>query len=339
MYSILRPLLFSFPAESSHNFSLKALDVLNRANASALVAKLAHKQKPVSVMGLDFPNAVGMAAGLDKNGRYIDALSALGFGSIEIGTVTPRAQPGNAKPRLFRLKQSRAIINRMGFNNHGVDYLINQVKAARYKGILGINIGKNFDTPVAKAADDYLFCMDKVYQYSSYITVNISSPNTPGLRSLQYGEELSLLIQTLKQRQKALAEQHERYVPIALKVAPDLSHEEIEGIADVLLAHDVDGLIATNTTLSREKVTTEALRAEQGGLSGEPLKDASTKVIGQFSEILQNRVPIIGVGGIASAADAQEKLAAGASLIQLYTGFIYKGPDLVRETVEACAEI
>jgi dihydroorotate dehydrogenase len=282
-------------------------------------------------MGITFPNAVGLAAGLDKNGAVIDAMASLGFGFIEIGTITPRPQPGNPKPRLFRVKQAQGIINRFGFNNLGVDHLIANVKAAQYKGVLGINIGKNFDTPMENAVDDYLICMQKVYAYATYITVNISSPNTKNLRALQEKTALSQLLMTLKAEQTKLADQHGRYVPITLKIAPDLALEQVNEIADLLLEHRIDGVIATNTTLSREQVEGMENAEESGGLSGAPVRDKSTLVISQLSQRLQGALPIIGVGGILTGADAVEKIAVGASLVQVYSGLIYKGPQLVRD--------
>ncbi|PPC99138.1 MAG: dihydroorotate dehydrogenase (quinone), partial [Methylotenera sp.] len=281
------------------------------------------------------PNAVGLAAGLDKNAAVIDGMAALGFGFIEVGTVTPRPQPGNPKPRLFRVAEAQGIVNRFGFNNLGVDNLIENVKAAKYQGVLGINIGKNFDTPNEKAVDDYLICMRKVYAYASYITVNISSPNTKNLRALQEKEALSDLLATLKAEQLKLAEQFGRYVPIALKIAPDLELEQVNEIADLLMAHKIDAVIATNTTLSREAVQGLPNAAETGGLSGAPVRDKSTVVIQQLSQRLQGALPIIGVGGILSGTDAIEKIAAGASLVQLYSGLIYKGPQLIRDVAQA----
>jgi dihydroorotate dehydrogenase len=280
-------------------------------------------------MGITFPNPVGLAAGLDKNGAVIDGMAALGFGFIEIGTVTPRPQPGNPKPRLFRVKQAQGIINRFGFNNLGVDNLIANVKAAKFKGVLGINIGKNFDTPNESAVDDYLLCMQKVYAYASYITVNISSPNTKNLRALQEKEALSQLLSKLKQEQLKLAQLHGKYVPVALKIAPDLEVEQIQEIADLLMQHQIDGVIATNTTLARDMVQGMPNSDETGGLSGTPVRDKSTKVIQALSQRLQGALPIIGVGGILDGADAVEKIAAGASLVQIYSGLIYKGPRLV----------
>lgn len=282
-------------------------------------------------MGITFPNPVGLAAGLDKNGAVIDGLAALGFGFIEVGTVTPRSQPGNPKPRLFRVKEAQGIVNRFGFNNLGVNNLIENVKAAKYKGVLGINIGKNFDTPIENAVDDYLICMRKVYDYASYITVNISSPNTKNLRALQEKEVLSHFLATLKSEQTKLANQYGKYVPIALKIAPDLEYEQIIEIADLLMEHKIDGVIATNTTLSREMVQGMKNADQTGGLSGEPVREKSTLVIQQLSQRLQSAVPIIGVGGILSSADAVDKIAAGADLVQVYSGLIYNGPKLVHD--------
>jgi dihydroorotate dehydrogenase len=284
-------------------------------------------------MGLNFPNPVGLAAGLDKNGECIDGLAALGFGFIEIGTVTPRAQPGNPRPRLFRLPEAQAIINRMGFNNEGVDYLLRQVSQARYSGILGINIGKNKDTPVEQALDDYLIGLRRVYSAASYVTVNISSPNTPGLRSLQSGEHLDQLLKGLMAERARLATQHDRIVPIAVKIAPDLEPAEIESIADALVRHGADAVIATNTTSARNGVEHLKHGSESGGLSGHPVLAASTAVVGQLAKHLDGRLPIIACGGILGLADAQRKLDAGASLVQIYSGLIYRGPALVQELV------
>ncbi len=291
--------------------------------------------KPVTCMGIEFPNPVGLAAGLDKNGAYIDALADLGFGFIEIGTITPRPQAGNPHPRLFRLPQAKAIINRMGFNNDGVDKLIENVKAAKFKGVLGINIGKNADTPVEKAVDDYLICLEKVYNYASYITVNISSPNTKNLRSLQSGDALTELLQTLKQRQLALAEEHQHYVPLVLKVAPDLEPSDIEFIAQQLLQFKIDGLIVTNTTLSREGVENLPHGDEAGGLSGAPVFEKSTACLAAFAKILEGKIPLIGVGGILSGEQAVAKRNAGATLVQVYSGLVYTGPELVKDCVDA----
>ena len=286
-------------------------------------------------MGIDFPNPVGLAAGLDKNADYLNALAALGFGFIEAGTVTPRPQPGNPRPRLFRLPQAQTLINRMGFNNKGVDYLVQQVQRSGFRGVLGINIGKNFDTPLERTAADYLLCLRKVYPYAHYVTVNISSPNTPGLRDLQYGETLNRLLALLKEEQGKLAVDYGRYVPLAVKIAPDLSDAEIVFIGKTLLQYDIDAVIATNTTFSRQGVAGLPHAEESGGLSGRPLTALATQVVQRLREIVGGRLPIIAVGGILNGADAKAKLAAGASLVQLYTGLIYRGPALVREVAEA----
>jgi dihydroorotate dehydrogenase len=291
--------------------------------------------KPVTCMGIEFPNPVGLAAGLDKNGAYIDALAGQGFGFIEIGTITPRPQAGNPHPRLFRLPQAKAIINRMGFNNDGVDQLVENVKAAKFKGILGINIGKNADTPVEKAVDDYLICLEKVYNYASYITVNISSPNTKNLRSLQSGDALTELLETLKKRQLELAQEYQHYVPLVLKVAPDLDNSDIAFIAKQLLQFKIDGLIVTNTTLSREGVEGLEHAEEAGGLSGAPVFEKSTACLAAFAAVLKGQIPLIGVGGILSGADAAAKKQAGANLVQVYSGLIYTGPKLVKDCVDA----
>jgi dihydroorotate dehydrogenase len=285
-------------------------------------------------MGLNFKNPVGLAAGLDKNGDYIDALAALGFGFIEIGTTTPRPQPGNPKPRLFRLPEHQAIINRMGFNNLGIDHLLNQVKQSSYKGTLGINIGKNFHTPIEKAVDDYLIGLRKAYPAASYIAINISSPNTQNLRQLQQGDESRKLISALKGEQLKLQQEHGKYVPLTLKIAPDLTPDDISRIAKLLLEFEIDGVIATNTTIARDVIANHPLASETGGLSGSPVKDKSTAVVKGLSTELQGKIPIIAVGGISSADDTQEKFAAGASLVQIYSGLIYQGPELIKEIVE-----
>jgi dihydroorotate dehydrogenase len=335
MFSLLRPALFHIDPETAHHLTLKSLNALHSLGLSGIVAK-SIPDDPRTVMGLTFPNPVGLAAGLDKNGECIDGLAALGFGFIEICTVTPLSQPGNPKPRLFRLPQANAIINRMGFNNDGVDTLIANVKRAQYRGILGINIGKNAATPIEKAADDYLICLRKVYPYSSYITVNISSPNTKNLRQLQDEDALNDLLAQLKSEQEKLADTHGKYVPIALKIAPDLDNEQVAQIARLLKQHRIDGVIATNTTLSREGVANLPHGTETGGLSGAPVRDRSTAVIRKLAAELQGVLPIIGVGGILSGTDAADKINAGASLVQIYSGMIYRGPALISE---ACAAI
>jgi dihydroorotate dehydrogenase, subfamily 2 len=331
-YSLIRPALFALDPETAHELAIAAL---SRAGTLAGLACGKTAGRAVEVMGLKFPNPVGLAAGLDKNGEAIDGLAALGFGFIEIGTVTPRPQPGNPKPRMFRLPEAEAIINRMGFNNHGVAALVENVKRAKYRGILGINIGKNADTAIERAADDYLACLDAVYAHASYVTVNISSPNTRNLRDLQSADALGALLARLKQRQGELAQSHGRYVPIALKIAPDLDGEQIAAIAELLRRHRMDAVIATNTTLARDRVAHLAHGQEAGGLSGAPVREKSTAVISELARLLQDEVPIIGVGGILSGADAREKISAGAKLVQVYTGLIYRGPGLVRECIEA----
>jgi dihydroorotate dehydrogenase len=330
VYPLLKPLLFKLDAEQAHDLTLKSLKRAEQLGLLALAGNHLADQ-PKKVMGLNFPNPVGLAAGLDKNAMVIDGMAALGFGFVEVGTVTPRAQPGNPQPRLFRLPEANAIINRFGFNNKGVDHLIQNVKAAKFNGILGINIGKNFDTPNERAAEDYLTCMRKVYAHASYITVNISSPNTKNLRALQEKEALSQLLATLKAEQNILSQIHGKYVPVALKIAPDLTTEQVEEIAGLLMQHRIDGVIATNTTLARNAVAGLQHAEEAGGLSGAPVRDSSTHVIRTLAASLQNSLPIIGVGGILSGEDAKEKVAAGASLVQLYSGLIYKGPQLIKD--------
>ena len=325
-------MFFQFDAETIHELTIKGLKSTGSTPLNTLYKQCVN-DKPVTVMGIEFPNPLGLAAGLDKNGECIDAFAAMGFGFIEVGTVTPRPQPGNPKPRIFRLPEANAVINRMGFNNKGVDYLVSQVRASKFSGVLGINIGKNKDTPEENAKDDYILCMKKVYDFASYITINISSPNTPGLRSLQYGDALNELLSALKNEQAALEQQYNKYVPIAVKIAPDLTEEEVVSIAQSLIDNNIDGVIATNTTLSREGVEGLEFGSEQGGLSGAPVKEKSTTVIKLLAKALGGQLPIIGVGGIASSTDANEKLEAGASLVQIYTGFIYQGPPLVKDIV------
>ena len=331
-YALIRPLLFKLDPETAHHVSLSGLSLLAQLGPLNPLRSLA-SGSPREVMGIQFPNPVGLAAGLDKDGICIDGLGALGFGFLEIGTVTPRAQPGNPKPRLFRIPQAEAIINRMGFNNDGADALVGRVRAARYRGILGINIGKNKDTPVEEALSDYRIGLQKVYRDASYVTVNISSPNTPGLRNLQSGAYLEALVQGLMAERAQLADQNGKVVPIAVKIAPDLEPSEIESIADCLLRFGVDAVIATNTTSSREGVSQWPQGDESGGLSGRPVREASTRVVSLLSQHLGGRIPIIACGGIFSVDDALRKLDAGASLIQIYSGFIYRGPPLVQELV------
>ncbi len=333
LYSFLRPLLFRLDPEDAHRITLRAIGLAYKLGA----LKPLHYSCPRHVMGITFPNPIGLAAGLDKNGEYLDALSALGFGFIEIGTVTPRPQPGNPLPRLFRIPEAEAIINRMGFNNKGVDALVENIRQSNYTGILGINIGKNFDTPIEDAAEDYLICLSKVYPYASYITINISSPNTQNLRQLQSADALDSLLAQLKSEQQSLAHVHNKYSPIAVKIAPDLNTEQIATIAQLLKKHHVDGIIATNTTLSRQGVAHLALSHETGGLSGAPLTQQATSIIQQLQQHLHDSLPIIGVGGIMSATHAKDKFNAGASLIQVYSGLVYQGPDLVSEIAnEVC---
>ena len=333
LYQFARPFLFALDAETAHDLTLASLRTAHALHFP--VACIAPQGTPVSVMGLEFPNRIGLAAGLDKNGECIEGLAALGFGQIEIGTVTPRPQPGNPKPRLFRLPLRQAIINRMGFNNHGVDTLVENVRRSTYKGILGINIGKNFDTPIERAVDDYLACLRKVYPHAGYVTVNISSPNTKNLRQLQGASELDGLLAPLKREQEVLAQQHGRHVPLALKIAPDLDEAQVQAIADALRRHRFDAAIATNTTLSREGVEHLAHADEAGGLSGRPVFEKSTTVLGALSRCLGNEIPLIGVGGVMDGKTARAKLEAGAQLVQVYTGLIYRGPALVKEAIAA----
>jgi len=336
LYRAVRPLLFALEPETAHRLTLRSLDILARLGAVSLVA-CAAPRVPVRVMGLDFPNPVGLAAGLDKDGRHIDGLGALGFGFLEVGAVTPRPQPGNPKPRLFRLPEAEALINRLGFNNRGVDALVENIRGSGYRGVLGVNIGRNFDTPNERAADDYIACLRRVYAHASFVTANVSSPNTKDLRALQQPGELDALLAALAAERERLAKQHGKRVPLAVKVAPDLDESGIETIADRVAAHGIDAVIATNTTLSREGVGHLPVSREQGGLSGAPLRKRATAVIAKLRRRLPASVAIIGVGGIASAADAREKLDAGANLVQLYTALVYRGPGLVGEIVRGLA--
>lgn len=337
LYPLLRPLLFCLEPETAHKVTFAGLEALH-ALGFATVLGSREPDRPVECMGLHFPNAVGLAAGLDKNGDHIDALADLGFGFIEIGTVTPRPQPGNPQPRLFRLPAAEGVINRMGFNNGGLDALVKNCEASQYRGILGINIGKNFDTPIEKANDDYLACLTRVYPYASYITVNISSPNTKNLRQLQQSSELEKLLSALKDEQARLTVRHGKYVPLALKIAPDLESDQIQEIARLLIEYRFDGVIATNTTLSRAGVEHLKHGGEQGGLSGTPVRAKSTAVVRSLVSALHGKVPVIGVGGILEGRHAAEKMEAGASLVQVYSGLIYRGPGLVAECLKAIRE-
>ena len=336
LYSLFRPLLFALDPEAAHDATFKGLGLAAKCGLAQIVLPRP-PVSPVTVMGLEFANRVGVAAGLDKNAEHIDALAALGFGFIECGTVTPRPQPGNPKPRLFRLVEADALINRLGFNNDGVKRFLANASRARYRGVLGLNIGKNFDTPNERAVDDYLTCLRAVYARASYVAVNISSPNTKGLRELQHEESLAALLGALKSEQRVLAQRHGKYTPIAIKIAPDLQPAAVVGIARLLVKHGIDGVIATNTTVSRAAVKGVRHGDEAGGLSGRPLRAPATAVIATLARALDGALPIIGVGGILSGADAKEKIDAGAALVQLYTGLIYRGPDLVAECARALA--
>jgi dihydroorotate dehydrogenase len=336
LYSLARPLLFALDAERAHRLTLAGLELSNKLGLTTFIAGRA-VNAPLQVMGLQFPNAVGLAAGLDKNAEHVDALSALGFGFIEVGTVTPRPQPGNIPRRLFRVTRARALVNRMGFNNHGVDTLVTNIRASRYAGILGVNIGKNFDTPIDRALDDYLHCLRAVYNVASYVTVNISSPNTQDLRSLQEGAALENLLAGIADERTVLEKTYGRRVPLAVKIAPDLDEPDVRHVADAACRNDIDAIIATNTTVSRTGVENLRNAAESGGLSGAPLQAQSTKIVRLLSESLAGQLPIIAVGGIMCAADALEKISAGASLVQLYTGLVFRGPCLVSECARALA--
>lgn len=333
MYSLLRDMLFLLPPETSHDLSLHSIKLAQQLGLSQLLPK--PKPLETEVMGIRFKNPVGLAAGLDKNGDYFKGLSALGFGFVEIGTITPRPQPGNPQPRLFRLPKHQAIINRMGFNNLGVEHLVRQVEAAKFDGVLGINIGKNFDTAVENAVQDYLICLKRVYSLASYVVVNISSPNTPGLRTLQIGDSLTQLLEPLKEAQDQLASRHGRYVPLVVKIAPDLAPEETQAMAEQFVKLRIDGIIATNTTLARPGLDNEPLAKEAGGLSGRPCREKATATLRTLCNALDGRIPVIGVGGITNGDSAVEKFQSGAKLIQLYTGFIYQGPCLIRECITA----
>jgi dihydroorotate dehydrogenase len=334
MYGLARPFLFCLDAERAHDLGLTALEAAWRTGTSALLAQRT-APLPTEVFGLRFANPVGLAAGLDKNGAHVDALAALGFGFIEVGTTTPRPQEGNPRPRMFRLPEHEAIINRLGFNNGGVDALVRNVERAKFGGPLGINIGKNMDTPNERAVDDYLLCLSCVYPRADYVTVNISSPNTQGLRDLQEEETLKRFIGTLREAQERLGAQHGQRKPMLLKIAPDLSEAELDGVAAVLLESGIDGLICTNTTIDRAAVGGHRHAREAGGLSGKPLFGKATAVLRGMAARLGGRIPLVGVGGIVSGGDAAAKIDAGATLVQFYSGMIYRGPALIGECVEA----
>lgn len=341
MYALARPVLFSMDPENAHEFTLNSLKIASATGLSSIYGSI--PKAPVKLMGLEFPNPVGLAAGLDKNGSSIDGLAALGFGFIELGTVTPRPQPGNPKPRMFRIPEAEAIINRMGFNNAGVDTLVANVKASRYfnrkEGIIGLNIGKNADTPIEEAVNDYLICLNKVYPVADYIVMNISSPNTKNLRQLQESQALEQLLAQVKDAHKRLADSFSRYVPLVLKIAPDVNDEQVKAIASLLLRYQMDGVIATNTTIQRDLISDLPQAKEAGGLSGAPVRDLSTRVIRLLKTELGEDIPIIGVGGIMNGMDAQEKIKAGAKVVQLLTGMVYRGPALVKECVHTLSKM
>jgi dihydroorotate dehydrogenase len=336
LYELARKALFATDPETAHELTLESLRLGHRLGATRFLCKSSYQ--PVRCMGLDFPNPVGVAPGLDKNGDYFEALGDLGFGFVEVGTVTPRPQPGNSRPRVFRLPRAQAMINRLGFNNKGVDHLVRRVRRHRFKGVLGINIGKNFDTPIENAVDDYLHCLDKVYPYADYVTINISSPNTQNLRDLQGKAELDRLLAAVTARRAELAEHHGRRVPLAVKVAPDLEDAQVRAIAEVVAQHRMDAVIATNTTIGREGVEGMQHADEAGGLSGAPLKPKADRVLAELREALPPSVALIGVGGITRGQDAVDKLDLGADLVQFYTGMVYRGPELVAECLQAIAD-
>ena len=336
LYPLFRPLLFAADPELAHDVALGGLDAAARVGLAQLAASRL-PQAPVEAMGLRFPNRVGLAAGLDKNAAHLKGLATLGFGFIEAGTVTPRAQPGNPRPRMFRVIEAQALVNRLGFNNGGVDAFVANVARSGYRGILGINIGKNFDTPNERAADDYVACLRAVHAHANYVTINVSSPNTKGLRDLQAEAALSALLARIVAERDDLAQKHGRCVPLAVKIAPDLDDAAVNAVARLLVAHRLDGVIATNTTIARDGVAGLPHADEAGGLSGAPLRERSTAVLRTLAKALDGALPIIGVGGILAAGDAQQKIDAGATLVQLYTGLIYRGPDLVAECARALA--
>lgn len=336
MYSLIRKAIFSLDAENAHDLTIQLLKLIGKPPFISLAQSLLNcpKGNEKVVMGIKFKNPIGLAAGADKNAEAIDGFGAMGFGFIEVGTVTPLGQEGNPKPRQFRLIEAEGIINRNGFNNYGIDYAIENIKKARFDGVIGINIGKNKITPIERGQDDYLYCLNKAYNYVDYITVNISSPNTPDLRQLQYGEALEELLCNIKARQQILSHQYNKYVPIAIKIAPDLTETELVQIADTLRRHNIDGVVATNTTVSRDKVKGLKNAQEIGGLSGKPLQQKSTEIIARLYQELQGEIPIIGCGGINSVETAKDKLQSGAELLQVYSGLIYRGPALIKELVK-----
>ncbi|MFO7581374.1 quinone-dependent dihydroorotate dehydrogenase [Guyparkeria sp.] len=337
LFPLVRPLLFRLPPETAHRFTLGMLDLAARTPWCGWQRK-AIAEDPTTVMGIDFPNRVGLAAGLDKNAAHVDGLACLGFGFIEVGTITPRPQPGNPAPRLFRLPEGEALINRMGFNNDGLDSALENLSRSSREVPVGINIGKNFDTPMDRALDDYLAGLAAVYPHADYVTINISSPNTANLRDLQGGEAFTALLRGLTDERARLRDESGRHVPLAIKIAPDIEEDELPALAEALVEHGIDGVIATNTTLAREDVEGMEYADEKGGLSGRPVRERSTRVIRALREHLPEDFPIIGVGGIDSAEAAQEKIEAGANLVQVYTGLIYRGPTLVGEIAQALAE-
>ncbi len=330
MYQLIRPFLFALPPEAAHHLTLSLLDYL----PASLFKKPV--EKPVQCMGLSFPHAVGLAAGLDKNAAHLDGLAKLGFAFIEVGTITPRPQEGNPKPRLFRIPQKQALINRMGFNNHGVDVMVKNIQRSNYQGILGINIGKNKTTPLNSAAEDYLYCLEKVYPYASYITVNISSPNTPDLRQLQQKEFFSDLLTKITLRRQQLADEHSKHLPLLVKISPDETSETLKEMVDVCLATGVEGMIATNTTTDHQAVAPYRYGSEQGGVSGKPLLSSATSCLEQIRQMAGDSMRIIAAGGIDSREALQKKQQAGADLFQVYTGLIYQGPSLIADLVRGC---
>jgi len=327
-YRFIRPLLFQLAPETAHKFTLT---LLNTAYRCKLIKPKIYKGSGIKILDMQFPNRVGLAAGFDRNGEYIDALSTLGFGFIEIGSVTPKPQPGKPKPRIFRLPTQHALINRVGFASKGVDYVLGQLKKTKYRGILGINIGKNLDTPTEHAIDDYIICMQKLYPYANYLTINVSSPNTEGLRDLQQQNHLYQLLSTLKAEQHILTGRHHRYVPLFVKLSPDLDEKQIAEIAEVIQMCKVDGIIITNTSLQRPLPEDCKHKDEQGGLSGRPITELSLKVLQNFTKQLKHDIPIIALGGIYDEKSAYDRIASGASLFQVYTGLIYQGPKLIKK--------